>query len=111
MLFDYLGSYSRYDWAGGDEFFGAGVDAEVEAFEGATAEEEEVAGFGEDDFVGGFGLVDAEEGVADGAGDDLAVGHADLDILFAAFDAEFVEDVGVNPGEFGAGVHHEFGDD
>jgi hypothetical protein len=95
-----------------DQPLPARVDGSTEAFQRSRAEQRKVSGLREHDLVDGFEALGANDRIAGGAGDALAIRHHERKVLLGDTHACGAErDLG-HPGELGArtdedAVHHD----
>ena len=80
---------------------------QIQTFQSARAEQLEIAGFGENDFVHGLRLIHLKYGVANRASNDLAVRQLKLEILFAPLNPDCLQYRSADPRGLGARVDHQ----
>jgi len=65
------------------------IHGKIEALQGSSSEQKQVALFSEDDLVNGEVLIHSDNGEPNAAGDFLAIGHQEFDVFLFALDAKF----------------------
>jgi hypothetical protein len=70
----------------------------------------QVSRFAKNDFIRCESIADANDGKANRTGDLLAVGHDKGVVLLLTLDADLLQSLGIDPGEFRACVHEHFRD-
>ena len=88
---------SRGDWTGCDELLVARINHEIQPFERARTQEQQVPLFGKDDLVSREVFADPENCEANAAGDLLPVGHYEWQVFLLSYDTNAFEDRLRNP--------------
>jgi hypothetical protein len=85
------------DRTGSHQPFPARIDLQVQTFQGARAEQLEIAPFGKDDLIHRLRLIYPKYGIADRARNDLAVRQLKLEIFLAALDPDCLQNRRIDP--------------
>ena len=75
------------DWTGSDQFFAPGIHLQIQSFQCPSTEKLQIPLLRKHDFIYRLSLVHFENRIAYRAGDDQAIGHLKLKVLFARLDA------------------------